>query len=180
MDLGLWCERMKTDPECAAIADRHYSRQSPGAKQFMPPGQTMVLMTWWRSALFGWWRPHPGRAVKLMNGYSAWVCTIFRNEGRHKSSKLILAAEELLLAQHSVPKDGFITYVWRSKVRSANPGYCFKMAGWDKVGESADGLKDLLQKPLDRIKSDHGGADIFDTIKGYWSAPEECATRKAA
>lgn len=36
--LGLWCERMKTDPSAVAIADRHYSRQSPGTKQFMPPG----------------------------------------------------------------------------------------------------------------------------------------------
>ena len=46
--------------------------------------------------------------------------------------------------------DGLMTYVWRSRVQSENPGYCFKCAGYRKIGESADGRKDLLQKPWDR------------------------------
>ena len=28
----------------AALADRHYSRRKVGAPQFMPPGQTLVLL----------------------------------------------------------------------------------------------------------------------------------------
>jgi hypothetical protein len=33
-------------------------------------------------------------------------------------------------------------------VRSANPGYCFKKAGWHVKGRSADGKKTLLQKAV--------------------------------
>lgn len=37
------------------------------------------------------------------------------------------------------------TYVSAPHVRSANPGYCFKMAGWRKVGDGKDG-KVVLEK----------------------------------
>jgi len=54
--------------------------------------------------------------------------------------------------------DGLLTYVWDAKVASANPGYCFKLAGWHVAGgkyaccrhmrsRSADGRKTLLHKP---------------------------------
>jgi hypothetical protein len=45
-------------------------------------------------------------------------------------------------------KDGLITYVWDKKVASANPGFCFKRAGYRATGRSADGKKTLLQKPF--------------------------------
>jgi hypothetical protein len=48
-----------------------------------------------------------------------------------------------------------LTYVWRQKVRSSNPGYCYLMAGWrtppkeiHPTGESADRKKRLLWKPF--------------------------------
>jgi hypothetical protein len=28
------------------------------------------------------------------------------------------------------PADGWITWIDRTEIRSANPGYCFKKAGW--------------------------------------------------
>ena len=46
------------DPVGAAMADRHYSRQTPGSPQFMPPGQTIVLIGQDMSSVFGWWRSH--------------------------------------------------------------------------------------------------------------------------
>lgn len=128
----------------------------------------MVLMTWFGDALFGWCRPHPESGVRPMHGLFAWTCTIFRNEGRRwKSSRLILAAEECVLSAYGVQKDGFVTYVWRDKVESANPGYCFKMAGWKKIGTSKDGKKDLLQKSIERIKLDH---DVRDATPSPISA----------
>lgn len=62
------------------------------------------------------------------------------------SSTLILEAEQQLLRRHEVGPDGFLTYVFDAKVASANPGYCFKQAGYRAVGRSADGRKTLLQK----------------------------------
>lgn len=34
---------IKFDAECAALADRHYSRQTKGSPQFAPPGETLIL-----------------------------------------------------------------------------------------------------------------------------------------
>jgi hypothetical protein len=45
-----------------------------------------------------------------------------------------------------------LTYVWDAKVRSVNPGYCFKMAGWvvhPTKPRSADNRKTLLWKPYE-------------------------------
>jgi hypothetical protein len=109
----------------------------------MPPGQTICLLT--DGAVFGWWRPHPAAGIQAMNGLDGWTCTIFRNEGPHRSSNLILEAETWLA---ECGPDGMLTYVWDSRVRSSNPGFCFQAAGWKKIGRSADGRKTLLRKPF--------------------------------
>lgn len=140
-----WQRVPKFDVSCAELADRHYSRRTVGSPQFMPPGQTVVLATPRRDAVFGWWRPHPSSGITAMNGLDGWTCTIFRNEGPILSSLLVLDAEAALDG-YDIGPDGLLTYVWDSKVRSANPGACFKRAGWRRVGRSADGRKTLLQK----------------------------------
>jgi hypothetical protein len=113
----------------------------------MPPGETVVLLPQKGDAVFGWWRPHPASGLKTLNGLDGWTCTIFRNESEYRSSDLIRAAETFLLGLGvTIGPDGFITYVWDKRVRSVNPGYCFKLAGWRKTGRSADGKKTLLQK----------------------------------
>jgi hypothetical protein len=144
--MTMWRVSAKFDPAAARLADRHYSRRKPGSPQFMPPGQTLILITPAADAVFGWWRPHPRSGLRAMNGLDGWTCTIFRNEGPILSSRLILAAERELLALHDVGPDGLLTYVFDAKVRSVNPGACFKAAGWRRVGRSADGRKTLLQK----------------------------------
>ena len=142
----MWERVTKFDVRCAAIADRHYSRRKVGSPQFMPPGETIVLYR--PGAVFGWWRPHPRSGIKQMNGLDGWTCTIFRNEARGQlSSVLILAAEEFIV---DCGPDGLITYVFDKKVRSTNPGACFKAAGYRRTGRSADGKKTLLQKPFSR------------------------------
>ena len=112
----------------------------------MPPGQTLILRTAEADAVFGWWRPHPRSGLKAMNGLDGWTCTIFRNESPTTSSELILQAEAALLERHDCGPDGLLTYVWDARVRSVNPGACFKAAGWRRIGRSADGRKTLLQK----------------------------------
>lgn len=86
-----------------------------------------------------------------MNGLDGWTCTIFRNLSSVLSSELILDAEAHLYGLGvTCGPSGFITYVFDRKVGSANPGYCFKQAGYSRTGRSADGKKTLLQKPWDR------------------------------
>lgn len=63
---------------------------------------------------------------------------------------MILAAE-LFLLNETCGADGLLTYVWDRKIKSKNPGFCFKCAGWENKGRSADGKKTLLQKPFSRL-----------------------------
>jgi hypothetical protein len=141
----VWQVIGKFHPVAAKIADGHYSRRKPGTPQFMPPGQTLILLSDAADAIFGWWRPQPG-TVPSMNGLDGWTCTIFRNTGPTLSSTMILEAERILLDRYDIGPDGLMTYVWDKKVRSTNPGYCFKRAGYRAVGRSADGRKTLLRK----------------------------------
>lgn len=146
--MSAWEVVTKFDKRGCELADRHYSRRKIGSPQFMPPGQTLVLVA--PSALFGWWRPDPSSGIKAMNGLDGWTCTIFRNESDALSSALILEAERALAEQgRGCGPDGMITYVWDKKVASVNPGYCFKRAGWTVRGRSADGRKTLLHKPYE-------------------------------
>src|SRR5438105_13051803 len=115
----------------------------------MPPGETIVLGVANQTAVWGWWRPHPRSGIKAMNGLDGWTCSIFRNTGQFLSSMLVLAAEGTLAREGvGCGPSGMLTYVWDKKIRSSNPGYCFQVVGWVKVGRSADGRKTLLWKPF--------------------------------
>ncbi len=130
------------DDECRQLADRHYSRRTVGARQFTYSGRKLVLRNAEGSILFVWMFPDPELRMDGQVGYNN---AIFRNESSRKSSDIILEAE-----RHAVVKWGpnrAYTYIDPDKVRSANPGYCFKVAGWRYVKLSAGG-KHLLEKHL--------------------------------
>lgn len=147
--------RNKYDPIGVQLVRGHYSRRRPDSPQFMPPGETIVLVSRdWR-AVWGWWRPHPRSGVKAMNGRDGWTCSVFANHGGILSSELVLEAELALYVLESAGEtaapcgpDGMMTYVHPKKIRSRNPGYCFKRAGWRKIGLCAKGVKHLLAKPF--------------------------------
>lgn len=144
----MWTKSHKADPRGRELADRHYSRRKIGAPQFMPPGETLVLVR--PGAVWGWWRPHPSSGLKALNGLDGWTCSLFRNESQERSSDLILAAETALIADgRTCGPDGFLTYVFDRKVASRNPGYCYKMAGYRVIGRSKDMRKTLLWKPFE-------------------------------
>jgi len=127
--VSVWEVATKFDARGAALADRHYSRRTVGSPQFMPPGETLILIR--DGAVFGWWRPAPSSGIVAMNGLDGWTCTIFRNESDCLSSELVLEAErQLASVKGECGPDGMLTYVRDKKVRSVNPGYCFKRAGW--------------------------------------------------
>lgn len=150
-----WTLSHKYDPDGARLADGHYSRRTPGSPQFMPPGETIVLVTACKTAVWGWWRPHPASGISAMNGLDGWTCSIFRNTGPLRSSDLVLAAERALLVVPTAAPcgpDGMLTYVWPRKIRSTNPGYCFQVAGWTRAewttGRGPSRAKRLLRKPI--------------------------------
>jgi len=78
----------------------------------------------------------------------AWVNSLFRNEGPILSSELILEAvaitrwfktyKETWIVDPE-PELGMITFVDHTQVRSRNPGYCYKKAGFKKVGKTQSG-----------------------------------------
>src|SRR5574341_276493 len=138
------------------IFDRHYSRirYSDGRSSalFMGPGYKMLLITPDATAILGW-RKFVDSCIDERTGekQAGVNCCVFRNEGAHKSSHLILAAE--ILAWEKWPGERLYTYVDAKKIRSNNPGCCFKKAGWRKCGVTKGGLL-ILEKLPESIQKD--------------------------
>lgn len=87
-----------------------------------------------------------GQDDMRMDGQTGYNCSIFRNESCRRSSEIILEAE--CKATEKWGSNRFYTYVDPSKIKSTNPGYCFKVAGWKFVRKTTRGLH-LLAKELD-------------------------------
>lgn len=123
------------DQECRQLADRHYSRRTVGARQFSYSGRKLVLRNAEATVLFVWIWPY---LEMRMDGQSGYNCSIFRNESARLSSEIILEAEKMAFEKWG-PNRVF-TYVDARKIRSKNPGCCFKKAGWRQIGKSKSGL----------------------------------------
>jgi len=137
---GHWMVTHKGDRSCRLLADRHYSRQTVGHPMFTRPGRNLVLRTADGMATWVTWY-----GIRD-DGLQAFECTIFRNETSILSSELIKDAVTATKAEWGkFPKDGMITYVAADKIRSTNAGYCFKRAGWKRIGESKKRGLVLLQ-----------------------------------
>jgi hypothetical protein len=133
----------RCDPEMSALADRHYSRQSLGAREFMGNGKTLVLRDQKGLVVFGWlWQPERN------DGQRGYNCTIFRNEGPRLSSEIILEAEQVVTERWGANR--LFTFINPTKIRSPNPGFCFKCAGWHRCGVSGRGYQILEKFPLQR------------------------------
>jgi hypothetical protein len=86
------------------------------------------LLTVTCDALFVW------RKFLSDGGQQGVNCALFRNESPVLSSLLVLEAEQL--AWQRWPGERLYTYVNPRAVKSRNPGYCFKAAGWRRCGET--------------------------------------------
>ena len=65
----------------------------------------------------------------------AWVNQIFRNESGEISSELIV--EALQATRHiwgDPPAKGMVTFINEDEVELDNPGFCFKVVGFEHVG----------------------------------------------
>lgn len=126
-----WIRVDRDHRDARALADRHYSRQTVGAHDFMPPGRTLVLLTVCGRAVWG--------CVENLDpaGGLRWRCTIFRNEGAGLSSMLIAeATQETMRAwQGHLPNTRLSTEVDPLRTRhKRDPGRCFRRAGWTVRG----------------------------------------------
>lgn len=133
-----WRISHRADPLALPLADRHYNRQKVGSPQFVPPGRCIVLLTEDASAL--WVTSWPFAEYVRHAWAGAWVNSLFRNESSHLSSELIREAIAATRSLWEPPSLGLVTFVDASKVRSSNPGYCYLMAGFERVGKTKGGL----------------------------------------
>jgi len=128
-----WMRVTKFDARALALADRHYSRQRRGSRQFMPPGKTLVLLTPDANAVFGVCSNLDPR------GREQFRCTIFRNESELLSSDLVRAASAIA-AEWALDNGVIATLTTEIDPklvrRKRDPGRCFRRAGWYVVGAS--------------------------------------------
>ena len=130
------------------LADRHYSRRTIGAPQMMPPGRKIVLLSIDNNAVWGTHWPY--HELVMHSFGDCWICSIFRNESNYLSSKMISQAESVTrFIFGDPPSGGFISFINKNKIKSENPGYCFKMAGWTKIGKTKSGLIVLNHKSVE-------------------------------
>lgn len=151
---GAWHAVLRTDPRARALADRHYSRQTPGAPEFLNAGETLVLLTDDGLAVWGVLHNRDPWA-KVNHGLEVWRwrCAIFRREPEspHLASDLVREATARTYAywtRHygALPSVPLTTEVDPGKTRrKRDPGRCFLRAGWTRIGER-DGLV-VLQAP---------------------------------
>jgi hypothetical protein len=136
------------DPEMSILADRHYSRRTVGARQFLYSGRKIVIRDREGTILFGWVWPYEHLR---MDGQAGFNCAIFRNESSRLSSEVILECEQI--ATQKWGPNRMYTYVDPAKIASVNPGFCFKMAGWRFAGLSKSGKHLLVKAELPRLFS---------------------------
>lgn len=147
-----WRLSWRADPAAMALADRHYNRQKIGAPQFVPPGACFVLRTADRSAV--WVTSNPIAQYVQHAWAGAWVNSLFRNEGSHRSSDLIAWAVAHTRAEWpTVPELGIVSFVDAAKTEPKElPGWCYRRAGWSHVGFTQGGLYVFQQLSDRRIK----------------------------
>jgi hypothetical protein len=137
-----WVIARDGDGWAYAMYRRHYpaaKNPRPRQRQFVGPGQKMVLVGFMANALFVW------RKFKNRSGQHGVNCAVFRNESPLLSSDLI--REAMVWAWERWPGERLYTYVNPRRVRSTNPGYCFLRAGWRRCGRSKGRLLVLEALP---------------------------------
>jgi hypothetical protein len=149
----------KGDSRARALADRHYSRQTPGHPMFTRPGYNMVLLAFGPRghAAWVWFRPKWESGIKgteRKDGLHAVECTLFRNESGLLSSMLIREACHVLLTWDKLTvewPDGTITGIRsdateRCRSRNSAPGACYLHAGWEPFEHNRSDRADVWLK----------------------------------
>lgn len=174
--LLLWQPSNPADPEVRALADRHYSRQTPGAARFVQAGRTYVLkapggrLEWVPTirggeikkleqiqvARAGWVTHYPYAEYVRHDWAGAWINQFFRNESDYLASDLIreAAAMTYLYSGWELPDLGMVTMIDPDQVRrSRTVGFTYRKAGFEEVGlTKTPPRKTVLQLSPDKIR----------------------------
>ena len=128
---GVWHEVKDGNATARALFHRHYSHKAykdgRTPKLFVGPGEKSVLLTPCARAMFVWRRFISGDGQQGVN------CAVFRNEGAGLSSDLVRAADAYAWTRWPNETRHY-TYVNARRIKSGNPGACFKKAGWRTCG----------------------------------------------
>lgn len=139
-----WTAVSKVDVRARLLADRHYSRQTPGYREFCAPGNNIVLIIpsddgVTARALWVSQRPDPAAALDMprADGFDYWNNAYFRNESGLRSSDLIREAIAITrFYWHDTPRHGMHSFVDAAKVRGVKVrghtvhGFSFMKAGF--------------------------------------------------
>ncbi len=137
-----WIIVNKAHPEARSIMDGtgihsqhgpHYSRKTPGSTLITPPGKSLVMITKDGLALWAVVLHRPAKG----EGY-VWRNTVFRNLGPQLSSDLIKRATDTTYRVWEekygcIPEERLRTEINSRRIKSWNPGCCYKKAGWKTV-----------------------------------------------
>jgi len=139
-----WTRVHHRDVRARMMADRHYSRRTIGAPEFIPAGHKVVLMRFLPdgtpAALWASHRPAPNAGLERprFDGLDVWDCSIFRVEHQTVlASDLIREAVAITRGVWAeLPADGFYTTIDPRKVPPIKRrgvdmwGYSYIKAGW--------------------------------------------------
>lgn len=138
-----WTTIADGNKQAMALFKKHYTfkerKQKKNAGRFAGPGERIVLLSTDGKALFVW-----RKELYRKDDQTGVNCAVFRNEGKILSSELILQAEEI--AWQRWPGARLFTFINARKIKSTNPGYCYKKAGWKVCGESKARKLVILEK----------------------------------
>lgn len=150
-----WLISSSSDPRALAVVDGlgdfaehgpHYSRRTPGSRTFTGVGREVVLLHESGRAVWAcvYQKTPSARGTGGSRGRAGesdtrarfiWRNMVFRNLGAGLSSSLIESATEETYRQWierygSLPPERLRTEIGIRAVRSTNPGFCYKVAGW--------------------------------------------------
>jgi hypothetical protein len=149
------------DDEMRQLADRHYSRRTVGARQFLYNGRKLVLRNAEGTVLFGWMYPDPDLRMDGMSGYS---CAIFRNESGRRASEIILEAERFAFEKWGPNR--LYTYIDPRRTREIKHrgrrvvGWSFIKAGWKPLVHKDGTPRTSVDGKHILVKLWHGGQDV--------------------
>ncbi len=142
IDRRVWSHVPIEDPRGRELADRHYSRQTRGAKGYVGPGERFAFLHE---------DDRGGRALWAICrsldpvGVMQWRNSIFRNESTTRSSSLIchavLTTYEVWQRRYlAIPPEDLTTEIdieatAKRRSKGSPPGICYLHAGWAVVRE---------------------------------------------
>lgn len=184
-----WYQVHHLDARARELADRHYSRQTIGAREFCPPGNKIVLIVPsddFTSARALWVSHRPDPKANLVkpraDGFLYWNNPYFRNESNLRASDLILEALAITryIWNDERPRDGFHSFVDPKHVQGVKVrgetvyGFTYLKAGftrWPVLTKSRKLIRLVLSlpqlmaiEPLAPLKEMPRQLSLFDLV----------------